>query len=60
MSDRVSFSVNEVAEMVGVCRRTIYNEIENARLKSYKVGARRLVSRKALDEWLQEREKEAA
>lgn len=45
--------------MLGICRRTVYAEIEKGRLSSYKVGARRLISKGAIEDWLNEREAEA-
>ena len=45
------YSVDEVIEMYGVSRQTIYNEINNGNLKTFKVGRRRLVSQGSLEEW---------
>ena len=53
---RVSYSIPEVAEMVGISRRTVYEEIYSGRLSTLKIGARRLVSRRQLDAWLADRE----
>jgi excisionase family DNA binding protein len=52
----LGYSLDEVAEIVGVCRQTIYREIQRDRLATYKVGRRRLVSPDALRQWLRERE----
>ncbi len=56
---RVSYTVECVAEATGLCRRTIYKEMDSGRLKSFKVGTRRLISASALREWVAERENEA-
>ncbi|MGH8660027.1 MAG: excisionase family DNA-binding protein, partial [Gammaproteobacteria bacterium] len=40
-------------------RQTVYREIAKGRLKSYKVGRRRLISRQAGEEWQRRLEAEA-
>lgn len=45
-------SISEVAESAGLSRQTVYNEINAGRLKTFKVGRRRLVSPAALREWV--------
>jgi excisionase family DNA binding protein len=52
----LGYSIVEVAEIIGVCRQTVYKEIDEDRLVTYTVGRRRLVSPDALRQWLRERE----
>jgi len=58
--EKFGLSIPETAEAAGVGRTTIYNEINAGRLKSYKVGRRRLVSPTALRVWIESREQSAA
>lgn len=53
-------SIDEVMESIGVSRQTVYNEINAGRLRSFKVGRRRLVSPTALDAWVRNLEHAAA
>jgi excisionase family DNA binding protein len=45
---RLAYPINEAAELAGVCPRTIYNLITHGKLKTIKIGRRRLVPAKAL------------
>ncbi|MET0025671.1 MAG: helix-turn-helix domain-containing protein [Sedimenticola sp.] len=49
---KAGLSIPEVMDAMGVCRQTVYNEINAGRLKSFKIGKRRLVSPRALDDWV--------
>ena len=49
---KVSLSVPEVMDRTGLSRQAVYNEINSGRLKSFKVGRRRLVSPAALNAWV--------
>lgn len=42
-------SINEVCQLVGISRRTVYRLIEQGDLKKTKVGSRTLIKRSALD-----------
>jgi len=48
----LAYSVTDVMSRTGLCRATIYNLINSGRLKSVKVGTRRLVPVSALHELL--------
>ena len=48
----LNHSIPDAATMAGVSDRTLYYEIEAGRLKSIKIGRRRLVPEHALLEWL--------
>lgn len=50
--EKLALSVVEAAQAVGICRSRIYQEIEQKKLESIKVGGRRLVRVTALQKWL--------
>lgn len=52
-------SIKEAVALTGLSHVTLYNEINAGRLKSLKVGRRRLIRPAALSEWIEQREKEA-
>lgn len=56
----LAYSVDEAADMLGVCRTTIFNEIKSGDLRSFKIGRRRLISEDALEDYIQNKEIEAA
>jgi excisionase family DNA binding protein len=49
----MAYSINDTAKISGLCRATIYNHINSGKLRSVKVGGRRLVPDEALRELLQ-------
>lgn len=51
-SGRTALSVTEAAEELGVSRATLYGLIRSGDLPSMKIGARQLISRDALREWM--------
>ncbi len=53
---KLTYSINETIEALGLSRQTVYNEINAGRLRSFRVGKRRLVSNDALQEWVKARE----
>ena len=56
----VGLSVPEVMASTGLSRQSVYSEINSGRLRSFKVGKRRLVSPTALTAWVTRLEKGAA
>jgi excisionase family DNA binding protein len=54
----VAMSIADVARVTTLNRCTVYAELRAGRLRSFKVGRRRLVSRRALDDWVNAREDE--
>jgi excisionase family DNA binding protein len=52
----LSVSVDEAARLIGVGRSTMFSLLEEGHIRSVKVGARRLVPRRALEEFLAERD----
>lgn len=54
---KIGYSISEVCMILGVCRDTVYNEINTGRLKTFKVGPRRrFVSQDALQTYVKQRE----
>lgn len=51
LSEKAVYSVEESMALLGLSRQTIYNEINNGRLLSFKVGNRRLIPSEAISEW---------
>lgn len=51
---RRGYSVEEIAHAYHVSRQHIYNELNSGRLKSMKVGARRIITPEHLQAWEQE------
>jgi excisionase family DNA binding protein len=49
---RAAFSVEEFAEMIGIGRTYAFTLIKNGKIKTIKLGKRRLVTQKALDDFL--------
>ena len=48
---RRGFTVDEVAASYHISRQTVYNLINTGRLGSFKIGQRRIVTAKHLDDW---------
>ena len=47
------YTLEEIIELLGVTRRTLYNWIKDGKLKAFKAGREWRVTRKALDEFTQ-------
>lgn len=52
-------SVRSFCERYGISAPTFYNEVRLGRLRTFKVGRRRLVSAQAEHDWIAQREAEA-
>jgi excisionase family DNA binding protein len=52
MLERLVLNVAEVMDITGLSRQYVYNEIKSGRLRSLKVGRRRLVRVADLETWL--------
>lgn len=48
-TDKLVYSVNEAAELLSVGRTMVYDLIRDGRLRSLKVGHRRLIAREDLE-----------
>lgn len=53
MTDKRGFRIPEVVAYSGRPRTAVYEAIRVGELKSYLIGARRLVLREDLDDWLE-------
>lgn len=52
ISERLSYSVAEIAEILNVSKRSVYNLCANGVIKSVKIGTKLRISKKSFDEWL--------
>ena len=56
LNDKLALSISEAYALAGVQRDFLYREINAGRLKTAKIKGRRLVRRKALEQWLADQE----
>ena len=56
----VGLSIADACRAAGIGRSMLYEEIAAGRLKTFKVGRRRLVSPRALQEWADAKQRAAA
>lgn len=54
MNDKITYSINEAAEALGIGRTKLYSLIKEDSLPVIKIGGRTLIQKSALDEWLKE------
>ena len=59
-NQRISYNVEEAIGVTGLNRSAIYCAIRNGSLKTFKNGRRRMVSRKALEDYVSKLEREGA
>jgi len=52
---RILISIYDLVAETGLCRSTIYHEIAAGRLKTVKIGTRRMVRPRDRDTWLDSR-----
>jgi excisionase family DNA binding protein len=50
--ERLAYSVNEAAQLTGLSRDLLYDEMRRGHLRYLKVGRRRLITRQHLEEFL--------
>lgn len=55
INDRLTYSVTEAAELLGISRARIFQLIKDGTIESVKLGGRRLVPRSGLEQLLAER-----
>ena len=60
MNNTTSLTVDQVAKRNQISRQSIYKEINAGRLRSFKVGKSRRITEEAEQEWIRQREEEAA
>lgn len=53
MADRLTLTITETAEVLGVSRPTVYQLIKTADFPCLAIGSRRLVPKKALEAWIE-------
>ena len=53
-----SSTIEDFGKCHGLCRVTVYKEIAEGRLRTFKVGRRRLISYQAECDWITSREAE--
>ena len=51
-AERLAFSVDEVAQITGLSRDLLYDQMRTGRLGYIKVGRRRIITRQHLDAFL--------
>jgi len=56
--ERISYNVDEAVSATGLNRTAFYAAIAKNQIKTFKVGRRRMVSARALREFIDAREKE--
>ena len=56
----VALSIEETCKATGLGRSTIYREINEGRLRSFRAGRRRMFSPEAIREWRNRLEREAS
>ncbi len=60
MNEKLSYSIQDAIEALGVSRQKIYNEMASGRLKSFRIGRRRFVAHGSIIEYINDRVREAA
>lgn len=63
MTEKLTLSVTEAAEALGISRRSMYELLHREGFPTLKVGGRRLISKELLAEWVRQQaggQKEAA
>lgn len=56
MAERLTMSVEEAAEQLGICTKSAYNLTHRADFPTVKIGRRTLISRAGLAEWVRNQE----
>jgi excisionase family DNA binding protein len=54
VNERIAFSVQEVCDLTGLSRPTLYAQMGAGKLAYLKVGRRRLITRAAVDDFLRQ------
>jgi excisionase family DNA binding protein len=49
---RLAYSVNQAARAFGLSKSMIYDQLRSRRLRSVRVGKRRIITRQQIDAWL--------
>lgn len=59
-ADRLSYTTDEACAVTGLNRNAFYRAMTLGQISTFKVGRRRMVSARALREFIEAREKEGA
>lgn len=59
-TERLSYTTDEACAATGLNRNAFYRAMHSGQLNTFKVGKRRMVSARALREYIEAREKEAS
>lgn len=51
---KVTLTIPEAAELIGICKPTMYEMVRAGKVRSVKVGKKILISRQSLMDWLKE------
>jgi len=57
--ERFAYGVREAAKAIGICHVTLYERINEGLIKTFLCGRRRLVSRSAILEYIEQQERGA-
>ena len=57
--ERLAYSVNEMAEAIGVSSRTVWDYIKNGSIKYFRLGTRVLIPKQNLEEFIEKRTQDA-
>ncbi len=52
-TEKLSYTVGQAVDLTGASRTRIYEAIAAGQLKTFKLGRRRLMTRDALESWIQ-------
>jgi excisionase family DNA binding protein len=55
--EKRNLSVQEFADLYGICRTRVYQQIKLGNLKPFKVGKSTLISKEAAEKWQKKMEK---
>lgn len=59
-TERLAYGICEFAKVAGIARQRAFNEARSGRLRTFKLGKRRMVTAQAAAEWLARVEREGA
>lgn len=52
-NEGIYYSVNDVLKMLGICRSTLYKEINSGRLQIKKIRSRTIILKESLDKYIE-------
>lgn len=59
LANALAVSPNEAASLLSIGRTRLYQEISSGKLRSFKLGRRRMIPVAAIEDWIVAREAEA-